>query len=144
MTFAMYPSYVFTVLLMVVNIYYLLGGLPLLTLEHDVPLDAKFTHSFFRIYCTLSAYVAICATVSYALWARPAFALGGVCLAAVAILIRTKLLPLLDQAGAGITSKEASAVTRFRKLHGVTLLLIVLQIQLLLFGVVELGKNPIG
>ena len=47
---ALYVAIVFTVALMVITAYFLMGGLPLLILKHDVPLDARFIRGFFQIY----------------------------------------------------------------------------------------------
>ena len=47
---ALYASFFFTVALLVTTAYFLMGGLPLLTLKHDTPLDARFVRGFFNVY----------------------------------------------------------------------------------------------
>ena len=47
---ALYASFFFTVALLVTTAYFLMGGLPLLTLKHDTPLDARFVRGFFDVY----------------------------------------------------------------------------------------------
>ncbi len=51
MSIALYPALVFTVALLVTTAYFLLGGLPLLVLDHDKPLDARFIRGFFNRWC---------------------------------------------------------------------------------------------
>ena len=48
----------FTVALLVIIAYFLMGGLPLLVLKHDVPLDARFIRTFFNAYYAASAALA--------------------------------------------------------------------------------------
>ena len=47
---ALYASFFFTVALLVTTAYFLMGGLPLLTLKHDTPLHARFVRGFFDVY----------------------------------------------------------------------------------------------
>ena len=54
----MYGALFFTVVLLVIIAYFLMGGLPLLVLKHDVPLDARFIRSFFNAYYAASAALA--------------------------------------------------------------------------------------
>ena len=64
---ALYASFFFTVALLVTTAYFLMGGLPLLTLKHDTPLDARFVRGFFNVYyraafwASLGAFVQLCA-----------------------------------------------------------------------------------
>ena len=37
----------FTVILLAVTTYFLLGSIPLLTLKHDNPMDSRFIRSFY-------------------------------------------------------------------------------------------------
>lgn len=46
MPLALYPALLFTVALLVTTAYFLLGGLPLLVLDHDTSLDARFIRGF--------------------------------------------------------------------------------------------------
>ncbi len=47
---ALFPALFFTVALLVTTAYFLLGGLPLLVLQHDTPTDARFVRGFFNVY----------------------------------------------------------------------------------------------
>ncbi len=74
---ALYASFFFTVALLVTTAYFLMGGLPLLTLKHDTPLDARFVRGFFNVYYRAAFWASLGAFVSYALWGRYPFALAG-------------------------------------------------------------------
>ena len=50
MPFAFSAAMVCTVVLMVTNAYFLMGSMPLLTLRHDTPLDARFIRAFYATY----------------------------------------------------------------------------------------------
>ena len=63
----MYGPLFFTVVLLVIIAYFLMGGLPLLVLKHDVPLDARFIRSFVNAYDRLSFWASPGAAVSYAI-----------------------------------------------------------------------------
>ena len=61
----------FTVALLCVTMYFLLGSVPLLVLKHDTPVDGNFIRSFFNLYYRVAAFVAAAATLSYAFSNRP-------------------------------------------------------------------------
>ena len=44
----------FTVILLAVTTYFLLGSIPLLTLKHDNPMDSRFIRSFYITYFRLA------------------------------------------------------------------------------------------
>lgn len=87
MPWAIYGAFFFTVALLFLTAYFLLGGLPLLILKHDVPLDAKFVRAFFNVNYRVSFWAALGAALSYALWGRAAFAAGAVGIAAIVALM---------------------------------------------------------
>ena len=92
MSSALYASFFFTVALLVTTAYFLMGGLPLLTLKHDTPLDARFVRGFFNVYYRAAFWASLGAFVSYALWGRYPFALGVAANACVVSLLRKHLL----------------------------------------------------
>jgi hypothetical protein len=49
MAAAIYPALVFTVALLVTTAYFLLGGLPLLVLDHQTAVDARFVRAFYNM-----------------------------------------------------------------------------------------------
>ena len=89
MSFAIYAAIFFTVALLVTTAYFLMGGLPLLVLKHDVPLDALFIRGFFDAYYRAAFWTALGAPASYALWGRCGFAAGAAIIALVVVLLRT-------------------------------------------------------
>ena len=62
--------------LLVTKAYFLMGGLPLLVLAHDTPMDGKFIRRFFEVDYTVTLVAAAGATAGYAWWGHPLFAAG--------------------------------------------------------------------
>ena len=139
MSFALYPAMFFHVALMVTTAYFLLGGLPLLILAHDVSLDARFVQSFFKVYYRAAFWASLGACLSYALWARWGFALGAGGLCALSIALRQRLLPTMQRIGQQIEAQQAGAVQRFRRVHGTALALNLLQLVLLVWATLQLS-----
>lgn len=140
MAFALYPSFFFTVVLLVTTAYFLLGGLPLLVLEHDVPLDAKFIRSFFNVYYRAAFWSALGASVSYALWGRFGLAAGAALLVVIAMALRHRLLSAMQQLGAEIQAQTEGAIRRFRRVHATALLVNFLQLAALVWGTLQLAR----
>ena len=61
----------FTVAMLCISVYFLVGSVPLLILKHDTPVDGNFIRSFFNLYYRVAAFVATAATLTYALSGRP-------------------------------------------------------------------------
>ena len=139
MSFALYPAIFFTVVLLVTTAYFLMGGLPLLILEHDTPVDARFVRSFFATDYKVVFYAAVGAAASYALWGRFGFAAGAAAIALVALALRRTLLPAMERIGASIQEKEANAIARFRRLHSLALLTNVAQLVVVVWGVIRIS-----
>lgn len=140
MALAVYASFFFTVVLLVTTAYFLLGGLPLLVLKHDVPLDARFIRGFFNVYYKAAFWAALGASVSYALWGRFAFAAGAAGLVVVAIVLRQRLLPAMQQLGGQIEANADGAVGKFRRVHGAALLVNLVQLVVLIWGTIHLSR----
>jgi hypothetical protein len=140
-SFAVYPALFFTVVLLVTTAYFLLGGLPLLILQHDAPLDARFVRGFFNVYCKAAFWASLGAAVSYALWGRIGFAFGAAGLAAVAVVLRVKLLPAMQQLGSQIEANGDGAVRRFRRAHGAALLVNLVQLVVVVWGTIQLSRT---
>lgn len=138
---AIYPSFVFTVALLFTTAYFLLGGLPLLILKHDVPLDAGFIRRFFEVYYKAVFWAAVGACASYALWGRFILAVGAAGIAAFAALLRTRFLPVMEQLGAKIEANDAHALRRFRQMHVTALLINVALLVVLVWGTIELSRS---
>ena len=141
MSFAVYGAFVFTVALLVITTYFLLGGLPLLVLKHDAPLDAAFVSGFFKWYYRVAFCAALGASASFALWGRLGFALGAASIAVVAVLLRNHLLPAMQQLGTHIEANAGGAIQRFRSLHAKALLIILVQLGVLVWGLLQLSRS---
>jgi len=141
MSFAIYGAFIFTVALLVTTAYFLMGGLPLLVLKHDVPLDARFIRGFFRVYYRAGFWTATGACISFALWGRPAFAAGAALIAAVTTLMRRYLLEAMHRLGERIEASEAAAVRNFRRVHATALSINLAQLCVVVWGVLELSRQ---
>ncbi len=78
----------FTGAWLVITTYFLMGSVPLLILEHDTPMDARFVRGFFNTYYVAAMFTAGATAVSYALAGRPGFAVGTAGLTLLAALLR--------------------------------------------------------
>ncbi|MEY2685317.1 MAG: hypothetical protein RJA09_2461 [Pseudomonadota bacterium] len=125
--------------MMVTAGYFLLGGLPLLVLQHDTPLDARFVRGFFRVYCKAAMYSATGATVGYALWGRVPFAMGALLLALLAVAIKRTWLPAMQGLEPRMLAQDATAVGAFRRLHLSLLSLNLVQLVLIVWGVTRIS-----
>lgn len=141
MSIAIYGAFVFTVALLVITAYFLLGGLPLLILKHDAPLDAAFVSGFFKWYYRVAFWAAIGASASFALWGRFGFAVGAGAIAVVALLLRKRFLPAMQQLGIHIETNAVGAIQRFRSLHAKALLIILVQLVVLVWGLLQLSRS---
>ncbi len=139
MAFAIYPALFFTVALLVTTAYFLMGGLPLLVLDHDTALDARFVRGFFNVYYRAAMVTASGAALSYALWGRFAFAAGALALVALAVLLRRQLLATMARLGERIQAADAAAVRAFRRVHGMALAANAAQLVLVVWGTTQLS-----
>lgn len=137
MSFAIYPALLFTVALLVTTAYFLMGGLPLLVLDHDTALDARFVRGFFNLYYKAAFVAAMGAALSFAALGRGGFAFGAVALAASVVVLRRRLIPVMDNLGAQIQSSAPAAVRRFKQLHLVALLVNLVQLVLLVWALTK-------
>ena len=129
----------FTVALMVTTAYFLMGGLPLLILKHDTPLDARFVRGFFDVYYKAAFFTATGASISYAWASRPGFALGHAGVALLVVLLRAKLVAAMAQWGDMIHQGEMRAVKHFRKVHLTALTMNLVQLIGLVWGLTKIS-----
>jgi hypothetical protein len=141
MTWGMYGAFVFTVVLLVSTAYFLFGGLPLLILKHDVPLDARFVRAFFNLYYKVAFWAAVGAAVSYALWGRIAFAMGAAAIAILVTILRMRFLAAMEEVGARIDGADAGPIRHFRRMHGAALLINVGLLVVLVWGTIRLSQS---
>ncbi len=141
MAAAIYPAMVFTVAMLVTTAYFLLGGLPLLVLKHDVPLDARFISGFFNVYYKAAFFTAVGACLSFGLWGRFGFAAGAGALAMLVLTLRKYLLAAMQDLGARIEASEEAAIARFRRVHSAALLVNLGQLVVLVWGTLQLSQS---
>jgi hypothetical protein len=134
---AIYPALFFTVALLVTTAYFLMGGLPLLVLEHDTALDARFVRGFFNIYYKAAFFTAVGAALSFAILGRVSFAIGAGVLAAGVVGIRSKLMPVMDQIAAQIQGGNSPAIQQFRRVHLGALFINLCQLVLLVWALTK-------
>jgi hypothetical protein len=136
---ALYAAIFFTVVLLVTTAYFLMGGLPLLILKHDTPVDARFIRGFFNVYYRAAFIAAAGAALSFALSGRPSFAAGVGAISLVVYVLRRKLIPAMEQLGEQIQTSEASAIDGFRRIHSTALLVNLAQLIVLVWGLTKIS-----
>ena len=107
----------FTVVLLAVTAYFLLGSVPLLVLKHDNPMDSSFIRSFYITYFRIAFIAAMAAVISYAWAGRYAFALGAASIALLTWLLRSRLITRMDELRSMIHADEFMAIPEFLKMH---------------------------
>jgi hypothetical protein len=134
-----YLSIFFTVVLLVTTAYFILGGLPLLVLAHDTPVDGRFVRRFFEVYYSAALVGSLGSTASYALWGKPSLAIGSAAIASVVLFLRRIILPAMERLSARIQLSDAGAISAFRKVHGAALLINLIQLVLVVWGVLQIS-----
>ena len=89
----------FTVALLAITAYFLLGSVPLLILKHDNPVDSRFIRSFYITYFRMAFVAAVGTAASYALASRTGFAVGAAAIATLTLVLRARLIPRDSQVG---------------------------------------------
>jgi hypothetical protein len=135
---ALYAALVFTVVLLVVTAYFLMGAVPLLILTHDVGLDARFVRGFFNTYYLAAMVAAGGAAASYGLAGQPAFALGAAAIVLAAAALRRRIIPTMDLVGTQIQEGAIGAIRRFRTLHVTALMVNLVQLVAIVWGLTAL------
>ena len=134
-----YAALFFTVALLVTTTYFILGGLPLLILDHATPLDGRFIRRFFEVYCTAALVAAIGASVSYAFSGFFGFTLGTAAIALVVTIFRRTIIPGMQKWAEKIHhSDDTGAIRAFRLTHASALLINLVQLFVLVWGVLQL------
>jgi len=137
---AMIAALVFTVALLVTTAYFIMGGLPLLVLQHDTPLDARFVRNFFNLYYRAALITAAGTSICYALAGRADLAAGAAGLALMAVVLRRSLIPKMDALGAQIQSAALDAIPGFRKTHLAAILINVVQLVVIVWSLTTLNR----
>jgi hypothetical protein len=134
MSAALIAALFFTVALLVVTGYFIMGSAPLLILEHDTPLDARFIRDFFNTYYLAAMFTASATAVSYAFAGRPPFAAGAAALALLAIILRRKVIPKMDSLRTQIPLDGTEAISKFRRTHLFAILINLAQLVLIVWS----------
>lgn len=124
----------FTVALLCVTAYFLLGSVPLLILKHDTPVDSNFIRSFFNTYYLVAIFVATAATLSYALSNRPWFAAGAAAIAILSAVLRRTVIAKMDVLKAHIHTANVEAIPEFRKTHLTAIAISLVQLVVVLWS----------
>lgn len=135
---------VFTVALLVVTGYFIMGSVPLLILKHDTPLDGRFVRAFFNTYYLAAMGTAGATALSYAVAGRVVLAAGAAGLAALALLLRLKVIPRMDTLRARIEVSEASAIGSFRRIHLTAIVINVAQLALIVGALIAMSMQASG
>jgi hypothetical protein len=136
---AFYAAIFFTVVLLVTTAYFLMGGLPLLVLKHDTPVDARFIRGFFNLYYRAVFIAAAGAAASFALCGRAGHALGVTAISLVVFVLRRRLIPAMDRLGEQIQTGQFNAVEKFRRIHTTALFANLLQLVALVWGLTRIS-----
>ena len=144
MSAALIAALVFTVALLVVTGYFIMGSVPLLILKHDTPMDGRFVRAFFNAYYLAAMGTAGATSLSYAVAGRAVLAAGAAALAALAFLLRLKVIPRMDTLRARIEVSEASAISSFRRIHLTAIVINVAQLALIVGALIAMSMQASG
>jgi hypothetical protein len=129
----------FTVALLAITAYFIMGSVPLLILKHDTPMDARFVRDFFNTYYRIAVFTAAATAVSYALAGRPAFAAGGAVLSLLAFVLSRLVIPKMDSLRTRMQVSERAAIPGFRRIHVTAILANVAQLVVILWCLVAVS-----
>jgi hypothetical protein len=144
MSAALVAAIVFTVALLVVTAYFIMGSVPLLILRHDTPMDGRFVRAFFNTYYVAAIFTASATAASYALAGRAVLAAGAAALALLAWLLRRSVIPRMDSLRAQMQLSEANAISAFRRMHLTAILINVGQLALIVATLIAFSMQSSG
>ncbi len=127
----------FTVAMLCVSVYFLLGSVPLLILKHDTPVDGNFIRSFFNLYYRVAAFVAGAATLTYAFSGLPWFALGAAVIAVLSVVLRRTIIAKMDLLRSQIQTADLEAIPEFRKTHIRAVLISLVQLVVVVWSLFQ-------
>ena len=131
----------FTVILLVVTAYFLMGSVPLLVLKHDTPMDSRFVRGFFNVYYLAAMFTASATALSYALAGRLAFAAGAAALGLLAAALRRTIIPKMDALRAQIQVSETQIIRQFRRIHVTAILINLAQLVTIVWCLVAVSMQ---
>ena len=128
----------FTVAMLCVSVYFLLGSVPLLILKHDTPVDGNFIRSFFNLYYRVAAFVAGAATLTYAFSGRLWFAVGAAVIAVLSVVLRRTIIAKMDLLRSQIQTTDVEAIPEFRKIHFRAIVISLVQLVVVVWSLFSL------
>lgn len=131
----------FTVVLLAITAYFVLGSIPLLILKHDNPIDAHFIRSFFNLYYRLGLVATVGSAISYALAERPVLALGSAALAIIVVAMWVKVIPAMRTLGEQMPVNPDGAIAGFRRTHLTAVGVNLGQLLVILWALTQLGPR---
>ena len=141
MSTALLIALFFTVALLVITTYFILGGVPLLILKHDTPMDSRFVRGFFDTCYLVTMMTATATAVSYVFAGWSALAAGAVVLALLAAILRRKIIPRMDALRDQIQVTGESPRSAVRRIHAAAKLLNVTQLVLILWSLIAVSVS---
>ena len=142
MSAALIAALFFTVALLVVTAYFLMGSLPLLILKHDTPLDSRFIRGF---YDTLlpgrTAHGQRHGAVLRAWPPGPSMPRVAAALALLAYTLRHRMIPKMDSLHQRIQASEVTAIAGFRRMHVAAIVLNAAQLVLIVLSLIALSMQ---
>ena len=139
MSSTLIAALVFTVILLIITGYFIVGSLPLLILKHDTPLDSGFVRGFFNTYYLAAMFVAGATALSYGFAGKPAFAAGAAALSVLAQILRGMFIPKMDALRAQIQVNATQAIASFRRTHLAAILINLAQLILIVWSLIILS-----
>jgi hypothetical protein len=136
MSAALIAALCFTSVLLVTTAYFLMGSVPLLILEHDTPMDARFVRRFFDVYYRAALFAAGAMALSYAIAGRFVFAAVALGLALLATGLRRTVIPKMEALGGQIQAGGAGAIRAFRRLHGTAIAINLAQLVVVVWSLI--------
>ena len=124
----------FTVALLAVTAYFLLGSIPLLTLQHDNPVDSRFIRAFYITYFRMAFPVSIFTAASFAIAGRAGFAIGAAAITVLTWVLRQKFIARMDHIARQIQADKTEAIPAFQTLHKSAIAINTTQLLTILFG----------
>ena len=140
MSGAMFIALCFTVALLVTTAYFIMGSIPLLVLKHDTPLDASFVRGFFNLYYRAACITASATGISFAFAGRFGLAAGAAGLAALAIVLRQRVIPKMDALSARMQSDYMDAIPGFRRTHITAILINIVQLGVIVWTLIAFSR----
>ena len=106
-----------------------------------VALDARFVRGFFNIYYVAAFITASATAVSFASAGRLGIAAGAAALAAIAVVLRKKVIPKMDALGTQIQSNYMDAIPGFRRTHVVAILINIAQLVAIVWTLIAMSRQ---